>query len=289
MTAAVARIPADLLYWGHLPAGTARGAALAYRFERVLPVPVEQVHTTHVPTADGGVLIVGIEPERLRSHLAVRPDIDPSTWELVPDRLPDHLLAIAGAGQRLAGLNLLHGEFEPAPHRRLRRIMWWVVQLGVAATALLAVVGVERRVQAAHDHAAEQRRAAQTALLSVVPASAGALKPEVRLTMEVRRLEQAARDPAATSLDLAQTLQALWHAWPPGLRVQVDTLGANAERIVIRGRTAGLAEAEQVARACARIVSDGVLYRADPLQAQHDERGATFLLTLVRQDPGGHP
>ncbi len=289
MSPSVTKIPAELLYWGHLPAGTTSGDALRFRFERFLPIPIEQLHSAQVAIANGGFLIVGIEPDRLRAYLATRTDITPATWELVPDRLPEHVAEIPGAAQRLSTLNLLHGDFEPAPSRRLRTIMAFAIHLGLAMTVLLVVIGVERRVQLARDHAVAQRLATRAALALVIPDAPGGVKPELRLTMEVRRLEQAARDPAATSGDLAHLIQALWRVWPTTLRAQVDTVSANPERIVIRGRTAGLAQAEQLAQACAQVISDDVRYRAEPLQAQGDERGASFLLTLVRQDAGGRP
>lgn len=290
MTTAVATIPADLLYWGHLPPQAAGAAeAIRYRFERFLPVPVEALHLATVRLRDHGSLLVGIEPARLRSYLATRSDITPDTWELVPDALPPHLSARPENATAARGLNLLHGEFEPGPRRKLQRITLLVIQAVAALVAVFIVIGVERRHQAAATYVAAQRQATATALAAVVPPTSGGVKPEMRLTMEVRRLEQAARDPAAASSDVAQALQALWRAWPREVRAQVDTVGANADRVVIRGRVAGLAEAERLATACAGLSLPDQRFRVEPLQAQQDERGATFLLTLARVYDGTRP
>jgi hypothetical protein len=289
MTGVAAKIPAELLYWGHVPPGAADGPdAIRFRFERFLPLPVERLHVATTRLPDQSTLIVGIESERLRAHLAERPDITPDTWELVPASVPTFVAQVPAVAERIGKLNLLHGDFEPAPHRRVRQRTHLAIHLAFALVVILLVIGIERRFQAASAHAQTQRQVMQTALTSVVPPTPG-VRPDVQLTMELRRLEQAARDPAATSSDVPAILQGLWRIWPHDLRAQVDTLGVNAERVVLRGRVAGLAEAERLANACAGLAVPGEHFRAEPLQAQQDERGATFLLTLVRTGDGAKP
>lgn len=289
MTDVAARIPAELLYWGHVPAHASDGEdGVRFRFERYLPLPVERLHLATTRLPDQSSLIVGIEPERLRTYLAGRPDITPDTWELVPGSVPSHLTQVPAVADRIGRLNLLHGDFEPAPHRRVRRRTQLVAQTTLALVAIMLVIGIERRFHAAGAHATAQRQLVQSALASVIPPSPG-VRPDLRLTMELRRLQQAARDPAATSSDVPAILQGLWRIWPREMRAQVDTLGVNAERVVIRGRVVGLADAERLANACAALEVPGERFRAEPLQAQQDERGATFLLTLVRVADGGVP
>lgn len=290
MTSAVANLPAALLYWGHLPAQAASGAdAARFRFERFLPLPVDDLQVASTTLPDGSTVIVGIELPRLRTYLASRADISPQTWELVPVEAPAHLCDVPGLTAAVRHLNLLHGEFEPAPRCRLRRVTALVVQGALALIAIAVVIGVERRHLAATGYVAAQRQATVTALAAVVPPTSGGMKPEMQLTMEVRRLEQAARDPAASTSDVAQALQALWRVWPRDVRAQIDTVGANADRLVIRGRVPGLADAERLATACAGVAVPEQRFRAEPLQAQQDERGASFLLTLVRSAEGARP
>lgn len=290
MTTPVAAMPADLLYWGHLPPQTTGGGdAARFRFERFLPLSVEELHVASATLPDRSTLLIGIERARLRAYLASRADITPQTWELVPVSAPSHLHEVPGVVPSLRRLNLLHGEFEPAPRRRVRRATSLIAQAAFIVIAIAVIIGVERRHQAAATYVAAQRQATTTALAAVVPPTSGGVKPELRLTMEVRRLEQAARDPAATTSDVAQALQSLWRVWPRELRAQIDTVGANPDRLVIRGRVPGLADAERLATACAGLVLPDQRFRAEPLQAQQDERGASFLLTLVRSAEGARP
>lgn len=286
MSGTIATIQAGLLYWGHVPPSSSdKPDSIRFRFERYLPLPVERVHVASAALPDGSTLVIGIEPERLRAHLAERGDVDPQTWELVPDGLPPHLTTLPGGELSTRRLNLLHGEFEPAPHRTLRRRTALVVQVALGLMAILMIVGFERRYHAADTYAAVQRQMVDEALAAVVPTDGAGVRPDLQLTMEVRRLEQAARDPATHSTDIAHLLQGLWRIWPHDLRAQVETLGVNAERMVIRGRVASLVDAERLASACSRLEIPPERFRAEPLQAQQDDRGATFLLTLVRVSP----
>jgi len=285
---AVATIPAALLYWHHVPQATIGSGndsdALAFRFERVLPMPVEQLHVTASHLPDGSALVIGIEPAALRMYLGSRPDITPATWELIPDQLPPHLFTIPGAQSALAKLNVLHGSFEPAPRLRLRQITAWCLHLGCSVIVFCVLYGVERRVEQARLVGVEQRLLNLRAIEAVVPPQqSGHARPDTLLTMELRRLEQAAQDPAGQFSDMAQVLQSLWLRWPPHIRVQVDLLSANAERIVIRGQVPTLQDVESLARACQKVGDPPQTYRMEPLQAQQNPQATSFLLTLVHE------
>lgn len=284
------RIPATLLYWGWLPAPTTSmtGSAIAYRFERVLPVPVDHLHLTHTTNPDGSVLVIGIEPERLRSHLATRTDVTPDSWELVPDHLPEHLAQRLEAGQaeaRLQHLNLLHGLFEPGPRRRVRQRILLCLIVGALMTSAMIVLGVERRARH-HDAQAELLiTQTRTRIMETLALPVGERHPELRLTMETRRLDQATRSAPDQGLDPAAALTALWRIWPPDLRSQIETIATLPDRLVIRGTVPSLADAERVAEAC-RGIDPALNLRIQPLQAQVGERGAGFLVTLVHEVSG---
>lgn len=288
------RISAGLLYWGRLAGGTAPGTGEAqdYRFERLLPLPVDHLHLVRTPLPDGGMLLIGIEPERLRTHLAQRQDVTPATWELIPDHLPEHLAPAVPEAQRdqvLVHLNLLHGAFEPQPRRSLRLRMTAVFAGGLILAALLVVIGIERRAALLQQHALSVSNQTRTVMAGIIPPQAGERHPELRLTMELRRLEQAAAGTATNGVDAVAALSALWRVWPKDLRVQIEALGAMQDRLVIRGALPSLADAERLAQAC-RTLDPSLRLRAQPLQAQTSERGATFLLTLVQLDAnGGRP
>jgi hypothetical protein len=268
-----ATIDAQQLYWVRLPADADRLDAQQqhYRFERVLPVPVESLHVVSTRLRDGGWLLVGIEPEHLRSLLAGRQDVSAITWELLPDRIPDHL-AVAEAPVALAGLNLLQKEFEPARRQRVRQ-----------------AVGIERRVAAQGAAAEAARRKGQELLSQALGQSGGRLPNAALLTQELRRLELAARGPSATPLDTAGILQRLWAAWPADIRTQVETVSLAPDRLVVRGSVPTLADAERVAKACPTISTGAAVFRAAPLQAEQTVRGAVFLITWHAQAGAAKP
>jgi len=280
-------VPADVLYWGRLASDAVKATpeAQRYRLESVLPIPVDTLHTIHAQLPDGRLVMAGIEPERLRSHLVNRGDVTPSTWELVPDQLPGHianLLSPAECDAVIAKLNLLHGPFEPEARRVVRRRVSWVLHGGLVLAALLVVIGIERRVSAMQGYAEQVRTETRRLLHDVLPPQPGDRHPELRLTMELRRLEQAASGNTVTGMDPVEALSSLWQAWPADLRTQIDAVSALPDRLVIRGSVPTLADAERLAQAC-RSVEAGLHLRVQPLQAQVTDRGATFLLTMVYQ------
>lgn len=286
-TSYAATIDARLLYWTRLPpeTGPLEDQQLHYRFERVLPVPVENLHVVRSRLRDGGSLLVGIEPERLRSLLAGRQDVSVDTWELVPDRVPDHL-ATAETSAALPGLNLLHGIFEPERRRQARRLRDVATGLGLALILVLALVGIERRVAAQGLAAESLRRKGQVILAQALGQPSGTLPNAALLTQELRRLEQAARSPAAAPLDTAGILQHLWNHWPKDVRTQVETISLVPDRLVIRGSVPTLADAERMAKADPTITTGDTIFQAAPLQAEQTARGAVFLITWHVQAAG---
>lgn len=279
-----ATIDAQLLYWVRLPADAGRLDLQQqhYRFERVLPVPVESLHVISTRLRDGGSLLVGIEPERLRNHLASRQDVSAITWELLPDRIPDHL-QVNESPAPLAGLNLLQQEFEPARRQRVRQAGAVATGLGLALILILALVGIERRAAAEGAAAQAIRQKGQDLLSQALGQPGGRLPNAALLTQELRRLELAARGPAATQLDAPGILQRLWAAWPADIRTQVETVSLAPDRLVVRGSVPTLADAERVAKACPTISIGTAVFRAAPLQAEQTARGAIFLVTWHAQ------
>ncbi len=270
-------MPADLLYWGFLPAGTAGDAqAGRYRVERFLPVDIDRLHGTWRRLPGGEQIFIGIEPERLRTHLAERADVTPQTWSLVPDRVPAHLPARCAAAR--TSLDLLHGAFEPAPRRRLRRALAATCLGAALLVALLALVGIERQRQRRLDLAAALDAATRRRIELAVPGD-DAQPAAQRLLLELRRLEASAALSGQGGDDAARTLEALLAALPTELRIQVESLVVAPDRILIRARTADLVAAEKLHQALARV--PGVPYRSEPLQAQQAEGFALANISLV--------
>jgi hypothetical protein len=288
-----ATIAATDLYWSRLPPQPRQLDARQrmFRFEHTLPVPVDSLHVIGVPLGDGGALMIGIDPERLRAILAQRPDIDAGTWALLPDRIPAHC-ADATTAAALPQLNLLQGPFEPAPRRLARRKRDLAVGLGLAVAVLLILIGIERRVLANESLLATLDQQRQEQLAELLGPSADGLPASARLTQELRRLEQAARSPATTTVDATRILDQLWASWPTSVRAQVETVSLTAERLLLRGLVPSLADAQAIAKACPRITVDGRTLIAAPLQAEQTAQGATFLLSwsaATATPRGGRP
>jgi hypothetical protein len=282
----IATLDARLLYWVRLPQAARLSAAQQdYRFERVLPRPVEGLHIARAALPDGSVLLAAIEPDRLRAQLAQRSDVGPATWALVPDRIPTHLGAEDGVRLRL---DLLHGAFEPAARRGVRRLRDAVTAGALGLACALAVVGIERR-SAAYDHAGAALRQVTTERLTAALGSGGPLPPAARLTQELRRLEQAAGGATAPTADPPSVLQQLWAAWPRDVVAEIETVSLTSDRLVVRGAVPTLADAERLARASPLITVGTAVFRAQPLQAEQRPQGAAFLITWLLQARGGRP
>ncbi len=292
------RIPSDQIYWCRLATGAAKRAITAqlYRFERMLPVPIEELQWTHARVSGEESLFIAIEPQRLRQFLAGAATSG-EPWKLIPERLPEHLrsdLEADGGEQLLTRLNLLHGRFEPAQRRRLRRILWLAVHAGLGLLVMALLVGAERRASW-HRRASLDAGARSRALIAQVFAQQGGTgnRPELaepRLIMEVRRLEQALdATRAAAGVDVIALLQDLWRRWPKDLLIQVDGLSIGPERIALNAKVPSLADAERLSSACAEIAAPGVRFRADPLQAQMSDGQATVALSWMRMPAAGAP
>lgn len=286
-TPGFAQLDARLLYWTRLAAGTAAldSQQARYRFERMLPVPVEHLHIIRARLADGGSLLVGIEPQRLHSVLAQRPDITADTWALVPEQIPAHLGNDLPA-EVLNQLDLLTGEFEPARRQKARRIRTLATGSLLALALVLALVGIERRVAAEGAAVDALRRQGLERLTKTLGPNAGRVPNAALLTQELRRLEQAARSPTASPLDAGRVLQALWSTWPAEIRAQVETVSLTADRLVVRGLAPGLAEAQVIAKASPVLTVGEAVFQAAPLQAEFNGKGAVFLLTWQLQAAG---
>lgn len=275
-----ATIPAQELYWGLVAPMPGRRMSVPFRWERVLPLPVERLHHVATPLPDGRVVVVGIEPERFQAYLAGRSDLGSQHWTLVPDGLPTPLREEPAVPADLCQrLNLLVGPFEPAVRRTWRQRRTWIIHGACALILLFVVVGVERRARAAA-HAAEALRIqTRRAVVAAVQAPPQDLHPELRLLAESRRLEQAAGAGRSTAPAVIPVVDQLWRSWPRDLRIQVLALTATGERIVIRGRAPGMAEADRLRAALAGAPPAG--WRCEPLQVQQQDAQAAFVIALV--------
>lgn len=276
----IATIPADLLYWAHVTETISFHAGrLSSQAERVLPTDVDALHQCWVKLPkQGGWLMAGIEPERLRQHLLQRSDITPKVWALVPSEIPPHFPALSTAAR--SSLNFLWGDFETEPSRRIRIATQVVVISFIIVAVLVTLVGIERHRAAWLANASAVNQRTETRLSASLSGDA-ALPSDQRLTMALRRAEAAAGLSGGRQANIPAIIQTLLASLPRDMRVQTESLSVNAERITWRARVTDLAQAERIHKACSTLKNSG--FRLQPLQAQQSDSSALVVIDLLSQ------
>ena len=277
------QIPAELLYWGVVPASATTTAqasqAERYAVERWLPVDTDRLHVVATQAHSGERVVVGIEPERLRRWLADQPVSWAATWELIPDHVPPGVPAVAAT----AKWSLLTGEFEPAARRQARAWMRLGLLSAAAVVAVLAVIGAERRVAWAQREARRVSDETAAVIAAVFPPGTGdPSTPDERLTMAVRQAEATGSAPRHGAVP--QILQRLLSALPANVRLQTEGLSTTDERVSLRVRVPDLAAAETLQRAW-QAAAPELHLRAEAMQAQTQDGAAVAVITLVRDTP----
>jgi len=194
------RWPESRFYWSVLEApGPVRAGAvppgLLAALEEDLPEPFDGLHAVCAPAGDGKVIVCAAR----RADLA---QVDARSLRLTPEDLP------AFASGDTSSLNLLVGEFEPAPIRRARSRRSLGAMAAVLSCTLLVVLGLVRRAQAWSRDAIRAREAQAGLLRTLNTASPEALAQDLA---RIRR-ESAGRiqPPPDASLPLAAILS----SWP---------------------------------------------------------------------------
>ncbi|MCC6678245.1 MAG: hypothetical protein IT436_13980 [Phycisphaerales bacterium] len=228
--------PVERFYWAQLDApGYRRAGALPPGLLALLadeiPQPIEEVFAVGIPVGGGGtgggagggrVLVCAVQRETLAA-------LPPTVGVLRPDGPPPGVEPVPG----LQTLNLLVGEFEPAPVRRerYRRHVSWAGILMLVAT--LAVVGLARRAS----HWRSIAVAAETAQRQVVAQVFGeSLPPEhavLSLDAELDRLREINRSKPMQPVDASTRLVALLKAWPSGVPSKPQGVGVNESGITV--------------------------------------------------------
>lgn len=214
--------PASRFYWaridglgwsksGPLPAGLV--ATLAEEF----PVPIESLHAVGAPTDDGQLLVCACARETIEQ-------IDSGLIELKPAALPPGMM-LDGACDHL---NMLVGEFEPAPIRTARRNR----HLLLATTSLLCIaavsIGLVRRSGAAQSNAAESAKAASVLVLDFTQdrrdEGMGQQLQAMRTIVDVSKRVKTATDAAAG-------FEALLKSWPTQVACKPQSVTVSSDGI----------------------------------------------------------
>jgi hypothetical protein len=201
--------PAERFFWAVIEAPGIRSdgtlpEGIKPMLQEDLPVPAEEVHAVGAATIAGKLLVCAARRRDLEALpsglLGLSPEEVPALIEPRPDP---------------ATLNLLVGDFEPAPLRRERTRRRILLTLTVATLACLVAVGLSRGADA-WTRAGEQARAATSSL--------GASPTAVHVELE--RLRKAPRMDAKSIAphDAAAALASLLSAWPRELECQTDSV-----------------------------------------------------------------
>jgi hypothetical protein len=196
--------PPDRFYWAVVDANgwnsagpLPRGCAGALADE--VPVPIEDLHAVCAPAGNGKLIVCAAEREAIQA-------LDPETLSLGPSELPEGISGLAG----LQSLELLTGEFEPLPIRRVRTRRRILALATVALCGGLVSYGLSRRAETWLDLSAQQRAAAVTLAASTIPSG----DPDL-LALEANRV-RGRKSPKELSPapDASIALAELLQIWP---------------------------------------------------------------------------
>ncbi len=205
----------------------------AYRFEQVLPFPVEDLACAYTRLADGRILAVGVSDAAVQSRLS-----DPQSltaWTLSPNRIPQFLIAQNVPPTSTATLNLFSGGYISRPLRRLRGRLIGCWLAGCAMAGILLLVGGQLRIAAIDRVRAsvddERRQIAERAAPAAV--SGQQLPPEARLQQALRQ-SQGRGGETQVITDQMILLDHLWAVWPAQPLVRLRDVSAGPRQIAVK-------------------------------------------------------
>lgn len=225
-----------------------------YRFEEVLPVPIEQVQAVFRIVGPRRILACGMEREILNKYR------HEGVLELGPKALPSYLTSSGIAHQRI---NLMTGAMTPpalvaSRQRWIHAACWWLC-LGLLGLSLgllrRAGVNFEAAASSLTDAEALIRVGLAEGQLPTTPGAA-ALPPELQLTAELRKLRQTRTQPSRltqASVGADDSLVALLQSWPSGEGLQTEFIGVTPTALSVAGVVEDSAVAAQWSQGFASI------------------------------------
>ncbi|MCC6678155.1 MAG: hypothetical protein IT436_13520 [Phycisphaerales bacterium] len=183
-----------------------------------VPQPIEEMWVVGTHAGNGQMLVCAAR----RGELA---EVEVTARSLTPTALPPGV--DGGLAALLPALNLLVGEFEPAPLRRERWRWHRARALVVVVLVGLVVTGMARRTShwSKVAHTAEQARAKLAADL-LGPLSHPA-EANLALDAEIDRLRAAARNRPTLPRDASVQLVSLLNAWPATVPSKPQSVAVN--------------------------------------------------------------
>lgn len=273
-------VPAESCYWGVLaPAASPASELLRFRFEAVLPFPIERLQCAFHPLADGRWLAVGLPRERVR---ALRDGAaGGSAWVICPDGLPACISADQVGVLRPEALNLLHGGLEPLPRRRWRRrVLATAAAAALLVSAILLAGGEAAATRWRSEAAAVERDALAWAEACAPAGGDGTRLPSMARLLQAYRQRQGRGDTAGA--DALAVMAALWERWPEGSGVQVRDVALRQQRLLVRGVVSTPAQAGALGQAFGDLTVGDQVWRMDPPELPRSQGGETQVLLAWR-------
>lgn len=262
----IGQVDAARLYWARLDGKVPRNReARGYRFEEMLPLPIERIHWIEHRLASGSWILVGMEKEAFDQAWS---DLD----GLVPDRIPEPLVDLEPG--LLKHLNLLVGPWEPAPRRLRRERRQVLVLLGLLAAALAWAWGSWAR----WDHSSRNVDALQ-ARLSVAyerldRAVPGPGTPGAKLLMAERALDRVVhRGQSRQTPEAWELIEAVLLVLPAEQVDQVTQLHADRGSVRLTVRAPSLDACQDVLAAIRLAQVRETPLQVAPLQAAAQSGG----------------
>ena len=262
------KLPPEKFYWALLDASTlpnrsGKARQLGYLFETALPIPIEKVHARYakLPGVGKGLrdrwLACGMQIENLHGELEIA---GPTVRTLNPSGLP----GILDYKIDPDSLNLLTGNFEPKSVRALRRRWMMLVAVAIPICAAMLVFGFERRRLHYQDGLTQLQTARSSIYTTVLGASvpnesasggSGAQPLELRLTAEMRQLQQTRQAPSSVTapIDVSEILAQLLEKWPADLIVQTESVLITPTAMTIRGSMQSTGDVQELANALVKL------------------------------------
>lgn len=267
-------VPPERLYLALLDPPVSRGRArrdeLGFAFEAALPVELDSVHALYRPLSDGRVLAIGLDSTAAAELGRSNTIATPAGW---PEWIRPEIRHIPPES-----VNLLTGNATPNSVRQARfttvNRTLWVLSL----VAIIASIGMERRIRSANMATGALDRQLQRAYSDVLgPAKANSGQPAAAiLTSELRRL-RATRTalPTERRNSADRVLAGLLDAWPQ-IPVKAESITIAERSVEVVVRVANLAAVQQFVTAFGEV--EGIAPATTSTEAQQDEVRATIRL-----------
>jgi hypothetical protein len=205
------RWPAERFYWAVVEAPQWRRSgplplALHEQVEQALPIAAADLHLVCTPLNSGRLLVCGATRSELET-------IQPDVLSLRPENVPS-CLGVPAAG---LPLDLLLGQFEPAPFRRARlRLHLLALAALFLVTALLAI-GFHRRTTAWESSTSTTLAATAALLQERAPG-----RTADQLTLDAHRRKAAAGEAARLESpdEATPALVNVLQSWPSNMTVK---------------------------------------------------------------------